>query len=78
MEGAFAGWKGDFKGFFLGLKLNNSKAYFESHRKQYEQDVKAPMAANFAAKPRHPVLSRQVAVQDEHLRHHERRRVRGA
>ena len=45
MEGSFAGWKGDFKGFFLGLKLNNSKAYFETHRKQYENDVKAPMVA---------------------------------
>ena len=48
MEGAFGGWKGDFKGFFLGLKLNNSKAYFETHRKQYEQDVKAPMVALLA------------------------------
>jgi uncharacterized protein (TIGR02453 family) len=48
MDGAFAGWKGDFKGFFLGLHLNNSKAYFESHRKQYEQDVKAPMVALLA------------------------------
>jgi uncharacterized protein (TIGR02453 family) len=48
MEGAFAGWKGDFKGFFLGLKVNNSKAYFESHRKQYEHDVKAPMVALLA------------------------------
>ncbi|MFI5269415.1 MAG: DUF2461 domain-containing protein [Chloroflexota bacterium] len=48
MEGTFTGWKGDFKGFFLGLKLNNSKAYFESHRKQYEQDVKAPMVALLA------------------------------
>jgi uncharacterized protein (TIGR02453 family) len=48
MEGSFAGWKGDFKGFFLGLQMNNSKAYFESHRKQYEQDVKAPMVALLA------------------------------
>jgi uncharacterized protein (TIGR02453 family) len=48
MDGAFTGWKGDFKGFFLGLRLNNSKAYFESHRKQYEQDVKAPMVALLA------------------------------
>src|SRR6202049_158551 len=48
MEGAFTGWKGDFKGFFLGLKVNNSKAYFESHRKQYEHDVKAPMVALLA------------------------------
>jgi uncharacterized protein (TIGR02453 family) len=48
MEGAFTGWKGDFRGFFLGLKVNNSKAYFESHRKQYERDVKAPMVALLA------------------------------
>jgi uncharacterized protein (TIGR02453 family) len=48
MEGAFAGWKGDFKGFFLGLKVSNSKAYFESHRKQYEHHVKAPMVALLA------------------------------
>src|SRR5258708_8096539 len=48
MDSAFGGWKGDFKGFFLGLQLNNSKAYFESHRKQYENDVKAPMVALLA------------------------------
>jgi uncharacterized protein (TIGR02453 family) len=48
VEGAFTGWKGDFRGFFLGLKVNNSKAYFESHRKQYEHDVKAPMVALLA------------------------------
>jgi uncharacterized protein (TIGR02453 family) len=48
VAGSFNGWKGDFKGFFLGLKLNNSKAYFESHRKQYENDVKAPMVALLA------------------------------
>jgi uncharacterized protein (TIGR02453 family) len=48
MDRAFSGWKGDFKGFFLGLQLNNSKAYFESHRKQYDHDVKAPMVALLA------------------------------
>jgi uncharacterized protein (TIGR02453 family) len=48
MEASFAGWKGDFKGFFVGLQVNNSKAYFESHRKQYEHDVKAPMVALLA------------------------------
>jgi len=48
MEGSFTGWKGDFKGFFLGLQMNNSKPYFESHRKQYEYDVKAPMVALLA------------------------------
>lgn len=48
MAGRFSGWKGDFRGFFLGLRLDNSKAYFEAHRKQYETDVKAPMLALLA------------------------------
>ncbi|TME95156.1 MAG: DUF2461 domain-containing protein [Chloroflexi bacterium] len=46
--GTFDGWKGDFRGFFLGLKANNSKAYFDAHRKQYEVEIKAPMAALLA------------------------------
>lgn len=48
MPGTFTGWKGDFKGFFLGLRANNNKAYFEAHRKQYEAEVKAPMLALLA------------------------------
>ncbi|HXM54421.1 MAG TPA: DUF2461 domain-containing protein [Candidatus Dormibacteraeota bacterium] len=40
---AFEGWKGDFVGFFRGLQLDNSKRYFETHRAQYERDVRAPM-----------------------------------
>ncbi len=48
MDSAFGGWKGDFKGFFVGLQVNNSKAYFESHRKQYERDVKGPMVSLLA------------------------------
>ncbi|HKW06224.1 MAG TPA: DUF2461 domain-containing protein [Candidatus Dormibacteraeota bacterium] len=46
--GKFAGWKGDFTGFFLGLRANNNKPYFEAHRKQYEEVVKAPMLALLA------------------------------
>ena len=46
--GGFRGWTGDFQGFFIGLKLNNSKAYFDAHRKQYEDEVKAPMVALLA------------------------------
>lgn len=46
--GQFSGWKGDFRGFFYGLRLNNNKAYFEAHRKQYEAEVKAPMLALLA------------------------------
>jgi uncharacterized protein (TIGR02453 family) len=46
--GGFTGWKGDFTGFFLGLRANNNKAYFETHRQQYEQEVKAPMLALLA------------------------------
>jgi len=45
VAGKFLGWKGDFKGFFLGLRANNNKAYFEAHRRQYEDEVKAPLVA---------------------------------
>lgn len=48
MTGKFAGWRGDFQGFFLGLQVNNSKAYFDAHRRQYEEVVKAPMVALLA------------------------------
>ena len=39
------GWTGDFRGFFLGLKANNTKAYFQVHRREYEEVVKGPMVA---------------------------------
>lgn len=45
VAGVFTGWTGDFVGYFSGLQVNNSKAYFEAHRQQYEHDVKGPMAA---------------------------------
>jgi uncharacterized protein (TIGR02453 family) len=48
VAGKFSGWKGDFRGFFLGLRTNNNKAYFEAHRQQYEEEVKAPMLALLA------------------------------
>lgn len=48
MAGSFTGWRGDFQGFFLGLRANNSKAYFEAHRRQYEEEVRGPMMALLA------------------------------
>ena len=48
MAGRFEGWKGDFRGYFLGLQANNTKTFFEAHRKQYENQVKAPLAALLA------------------------------
>jgi uncharacterized protein (TIGR02453 family) len=39
----FDGWKGDFVGFFRGLELDNSKRYFEAHRRRYEVEVRGPM-----------------------------------
>lgn len=48
MTGKFPGWRGDFQGFFLGLQVNNSKAYFDAHRRQYEEVVKSPMVALLA------------------------------
>jgi len=48
VAGTFRGWTGDFQGFFLGLQMNNSKAYFEANRRKYEEEVKAPMQALLA------------------------------
>lgn len=48
MAAQFQGWKGDFRGYFLGLRLNNNKAWFEAHRRQYESEIKAPMLALLA------------------------------
>jgi uncharacterized protein (TIGR02453 family) len=48
MTGGFAGWRGDFQGFFLGLRANNTKSFFDAHRRQYEDEVKAPMVALLA------------------------------
>jgi uncharacterized protein (TIGR02453 family) len=42
---SFEGFRGDFVGFFRGLEMDNSKAYFERHRAEYERDVRGPMAA---------------------------------
>jgi Conserved hypothetical protein (DUF2461) len=48
VKDTFTGWRGDFQGFFVGLQANNSKAYLESHRRQYEEEVKRPMVALLA------------------------------
>ena len=49
MAGAkFTGWKGDFRGYFLGLRANNNKPWFEAHRRQYEDEIKAPLLALLA------------------------------
>ena len=48
MAGKFVGWRGDFQGFFLGLRADNSKKYFEANRRKYEDEVKGPMVALLA------------------------------
>src|SRR5712691_9622549 len=48
MAGKFAGWRGDFQGFFLGLRADNSKKYFEANRRKYEDEVKGPMVGLLA------------------------------
>jgi len=48
VAGEFTGWKGDFKGYFLGLRANNNKPYFEAHREQYVHEIKAPLLALLA------------------------------
>jgi uncharacterized protein (TIGR02453 family) len=48
VAGGFTGWSGDFQEFFIGLRANNSKAFFDSHRSEYENVVKGPMVALLA------------------------------
>jgi uncharacterized protein (TIGR02453 family) len=48
VAGAFQGWPEDFQRFFLGLQMDNSKAYFEANRKLYLTAVKAPLEALLA------------------------------
>lgn len=43
MAGVFQGWSEEFQPFFIGLELDNSKSYFEAHRKVYLELVKRPM-----------------------------------
>ncbi len=43
--GDFRGWTEAFQRFFIGLELDNSKRYFEAHRKTYENEVRGPMVA---------------------------------
>jgi uncharacterized protein (TIGR02453 family) len=48
VRGGFGGWRGDFQAFFLGLQADNSKSYFDAHRRVYEDEVKGPMVALLA------------------------------
>lgn len=41
----FQGWTGDFQSYFIGLQLDNSKAYFDAHRAQYQREVRGPLEA---------------------------------
>lgn len=68
MAGQFQGWKGDFRGFFLGLRANNNKAYFDAHRKQYEEVVKAPMLALLADLEAEFGAARRVARPNRDIR----------
>lgn len=43
--GQFNGWPDDFQEFFIGLEIDNSKGFFQSHRQQYLTAVKAPLEA---------------------------------
>jgi uncharacterized protein (TIGR02453 family) len=43
MAGEFRGWSEEFQPFFIGLELDNSKAYFDARRKVYLEKVRGPM-----------------------------------
>ena len=44
----FAGWPKPALQFFHGLRRDNSKAFFEAHRKVYDEQVRQPMEALLA------------------------------
>jgi len=44
----FKGWTEDFQPFFIGLELDNSKRYFDAHKKTYLELVKGPLEALLA------------------------------
>jgi uncharacterized protein (TIGR02453 family) len=43
MGAKFEGWSEEFQPFFIGLEMDNSKSYFEAHRKVYQEKVKGPL-----------------------------------
>jgi uncharacterized protein (TIGR02453 family) len=45
VSSGFVGWTGDFQGYFIGLQLDNSKSYFDRHRRRYQQEIRGPMEA---------------------------------
>jgi uncharacterized protein (TIGR02453 family) len=45
---AFKGWPAEAIEFFEGLEADNSKVYWQEHKKTYEDSVKAPMEALLA------------------------------
>jgi uncharacterized protein (TIGR02453 family) len=42
---AFRGWPVEAVEFYEGLLADNSKTYWQAHKKTYDEDVKAPMEA---------------------------------
>jgi uncharacterized protein (TIGR02453 family) len=49
MSDRFEGWPEEAQRFFIGLELDNSKAYFEPRRATYERCVRGPMLLLLAA-----------------------------
>jgi uncharacterized protein (TIGR02453 family) len=48
MAMGFTGWTEDFQPFFIGLELDNSKRYFDAHKKTYLTLIKGPLEALLA------------------------------
>jgi uncharacterized protein (TIGR02453 family) len=46
---SFAGFPAEAVTFYVGLEADNSKAYFDAHRAQFEAAVRAPMEALVAS-----------------------------
>jgi uncharacterized protein (DUF2461 family) len=44
----FHGWTAAALDFYEGLEVDNSRAYWQSHKKVYDDEVRAPMEALLA------------------------------
>ncbi len=49
MSDGFQGWPEEAQRFFVGLQLDNSKAYFEANREIYQRCVRGPMESLLAS-----------------------------
>lgn len=63
MSGNFSGFPRDFFAFFLELKSNNNRSWFEENKQRFKESVQAPMSAFITAMaPRLAMVSKHFTA----------------